>query len=465
MAGPGIRYSELARVLSQHFRLTLAVPSQASGNSGRKPSPIGNRMEQGPTRSTLRIGESEVWPYERSQWDSLAPIATKADVVLACGDTLADFPQMTDLAAPIVIDGYDPHTLETLSLWAGEPIDTQIARHDERLAILERQCQTGAFFICGNERQRDWWLGLLEQQGRVNPVTYGDDPSLRRLIDVVPYGLPAEPPKASRPVLRGVWPGLDLEDLIVLWGGGLWEWLDPLTAIRAVQRLVEGGRSVRLVFPGTRHPNPSVPDMPIRAQAMALAEELGLRGQYVLFGEWVAHEDWAAVLLEADVGISLHPDTVEARLAARSRALDYIWSGLPMIVTQGDAISEVVEEYGLGAVVGFGDDAALAQAILTVIGQPRDAWQAGFARAQAELTWERAAQPLIRFCRQPYHAADQRYGAMAQTRDSSAALHQAIAQRDAEIARLQALVTGYEQGRLMRLMRETQRWRKRVGLP
>ncbi len=459
MAGPGIRYFELARVLSRHFRLTLAVPGETGGGSvGRL------RMGLRPPIVGKANSSIEVWPYQPSQWGSLATIATQADVIIACGDTLADFPEVADLGVPLVIDGYDPHTLETLALWVDEPLPVQDARYKERLTILQQQCQAGDFFICASERQRDWWLGLLEQGGRVNPLTYADDPSLRRLIDIVPYGLPPEPPQTLQPVLRGVWSGLGPNDRIVLWGGGLWQWLDPLTAIRAVCRLVDHGTPVRLVFPGTRHPNPNVPDMPMRAQTIALADELGLTGQYVFFGDWVPYKDWPAVLLEADVGLSLHPDTVETRLAFRSRALDYIWSGLPLVVTRGDAISEVVKRHGLGAVIDYGDDAGVADAIQTLLERPRDAWHNQFSQARAELTWEHAAQPLIEFCRQPYRAADWPIHACTQSEGIDAVLQEDVAQRDAEIAHLQGLVTGYEQGRFMKVMRRIQHWRRKATL-
>ena len=348
-AGPGIRYRELSRVLAQHLSVTLAVP--------------------GPTG--LADSHSRCGPTNVNQWQSLATVANQSDVLVACGDSLAEFPALAELGTPLVIDGYDPHTLETLALWAGEAGTVQSARHGERLAILRRQCQAGDFYLCASERQRDWWLGLLEQQGRINPATYADDPSLRRLIDVVPYGLPAEPPRATQPVLRGVWPGIGTEDRIVLWGGGLWEWLDPLTALRATRRLADAGRAIRLVFPGTRHPNPDMPDMPMRARTLALADELGLTGAHAFFGDWVPYEDWPAVLLEADVGLSLHPDTVEARLAYRSRVLDYIWAGLPMVVTRGDATAELVSSYGLGRVVDFQDDAAVAEALQLLAGRRR----------------------------------------------------------------------------------------------
>jgi GT2 family glycosyltransferase/glycosyltransferase involved in cell wall biosynthesis len=391
LAGPGIRYRELARVLAQESTVTLATPGEA------------------------RPGEMpfETWSYSPGQWNTLAPAANRADVIVACGDTLAQFPALSALGTPLVVDGYDPHTLEGLAMWAGDADGAQVRRHEERLSILRLQCRAGDFFICASERQRDWWLGLLEQQGRINPRTYAADPSLRQLIDVVPYGLPSQPARATGPVLSGVWPGVSRGDRILLWGGGLWAWLDPLTAVRAVRRLVdhypEVGR-VRLVFPGTRHPNPSVPDMPIRMRTMALAQELGLADKYVFFGDWVANEDWPGVLLEADVGLSLHPDTVEARLAYRSRVLDYVWAGLPMVVTRGDAAAEMVEKYGLGIVVDYGDVAAVSEGIarllLALETGLEESYRDRFDLARAELTWEKAAQPLIRFCRQPHRAAD-----------------------------------------------------------
>jgi glycosyltransferase involved in cell wall biosynthesis len=361
------------------------------------------------------------------------------------------------------VDGYDPHTLETLALWADQPLRVRIDRHGERLAILQYQCQAGDFFICASERQRDWWLGVLELCGRINPHTYDDDPTLRDLIDTVPYGLPSEAPQATRPVLRSVWPGITKQDVVLLWGGGLWEWLDPLTAVRAARRLIDRNLAVRLVFPGARHPNRAVPEMPMRAQTLALADELGLTGQHVFFGDWVPYQDWPAVLLEADLGLALHPNTAEAHLAYRSRVLDYVWAGLPMVVTRGDVLSEVVDRRGLGRVVDYGDDAGVADAIEALLERPRSAWQERFAAARAEMTWERAARPLVEFCRNPRRTSDRNPLLSAKSDETDPDLAQVIVDCEAEVARLRDLVAGYEQGRLMRLARRMQRWREKLG--
>jgi tRNA (mo5U34)-methyltransferase len=146
--------------------------------------------------------------------------------------------------------------------------------------------------------------------------------------------------------------------------------------------------------------------MPVHQAAVQLAEELDLLGDYVLFGDWVPYEEWPNYLMEADVGLSLHPDTVEARLAFRSRVLDYVWAGLPAVVSRGDATSELVQDGNLGVVVDHGCDGAVADAVLGLLDTPRSTFRKRFSRAQAEMAWERAARPLVAFCRNPQRAAD-----------------------------------------------------------
>jgi glycosyltransferase involved in cell wall biosynthesis len=443
MAGPGIRYWELAKVLAQHFQVTLAVPGETS-------------------LSTIDV---QLWPYDFHRWESLALAVERADAILLCGDMLAWFPALEEAEVPLVVDGYDPHPLETLELFTGAP--EQDEKHRERERILHMQCRAGDFFVCASERQRDWWLGLLEATGRINVHTYGEDPSLRRLVDIVPFGLPSSPPRHTQQTLafKGVWPGISPADKVVLWGGGLWQWLDPLSAVRAMARIQEQRDDVKLVFPGTRHPNmEAIPDMPMHQATLRLAEELDVLNRCVFFGDWVDYDEWPNYLTESDVGLSLHFDTVETRLAFRSRVLDYIWAGLPMIATRGDATSEIVSRFGLGKVIDYERDDDLTAALLCLLEKPKSDYAAHFERARAELTWEQAAEPLVTFCQHPRRAPDKVDGlrpppaawewwelACSQSVEIDA-LRAARAQQDAETARLRALVAGYEKGRFIRLM-------------
>ena len=64
----------------------------------------------------------------------------------------------------------------------------------------------------------------------------------------------------------------------------------------------------------------------------------------VLFVDgWIPYDDRAGYLLDADVGVSLHRNHLEAVYAFRTRMLDYLWAGLPVVCTREHSFAELVE--------------------------------------------------------------------------------------------------------------------------
>ena len=103
------------------------------------------------------------------------------------------------------------------------------------------------------------------------------------------------------------------------------------------------------MFLGLRHPNPAVPEMPVATELQALSAQLGLTGKHVFFNPgWVPYERRADFLLDADVAVSTHLDHLETRYSFRSRVLDYLWAGLPMVLTAGDVLADEVADGGPG---------------------------------------------------------------------------------------------------------------------
>lgn len=435
MAGPGIRYFHLSRVLQKYADLTLAIIPQD---------------DQAITRIQSQLPNTSVTAYTRGEWDSIKQAAQLAEVVIVPTGLIADFPNhLANLDGTIVIDGYNPLLAESLAMSAISDAGQQpSARYKQYLAAIYPQYLLGDFYLCASERQRYWWLGQLEVTGRINPATYQADPSLRNLVDVVPYGLPEKPPQKTKPVIRGIWPGIEADDILLLWGGGLWIWLDPLTAIRAVAQLYDAHSKIKLIFPGTRHPNTDMEKFaPTHfADIYACAQQTGLLDTAVFFGDWIPYADWPNVLLECDVALSLHYETLETSLAFRSRILEYIWAELPVITSHGDATSDLVERYDLGITVQPQNVDAVAQAILQIIESPVDR-RAKFTTAREALTWERAAEPLIRFCQNPRRAADRQapLGANLSNYNVETAVHR--------ITELEQLVKAYENGKFIRFMR------------
>jgi glycosyltransferase involved in cell wall biosynthesis len=244
---------------------------------------------------------------------------------------------------------------------------------------------------------------------RINPLTYDADETMESLITAVPFGVPDDPPVHRRQVLKGVVPGIGTDDKVILWGGGVYNWFDPLTLVRAVQQLHARHPDVRLFFLGMKHPNPDVPDMRMAWETRQLSDNLGLTDKVVFFNEeWVPYDERQNYLLESDLGVSTHLDHVETAFSFRTRILDYLWAGLPVVATGGDSLGQAIDGHGLGVTVPPGDVAALEAALEAFL---FDEERVGAARASVaafapSMTWSRSLEPLLRFCRSPQRAPD-----------------------------------------------------------
>jgi glycosyltransferase involved in cell wall biosynthesis/prefoldin subunit 5 len=382
MAGPGIRYWELARALAGELRVTLAAPAPIDL------APAGFACAH----------------YAPGDAASLAALTASADVVLANGYLLLRHPELALVAAPLLLDLYDPTLLENLELFRERPAAERAAQLDQDLGLLRAQLAAGDAFICATERQRDLYVGALMAQGRISPELAEADPLLRRLIDVVSFGLPAEPAQWRAPALRGLLPGVGPDSPLALWTGGLWDWMDPQTLIRAMPAVGAAIPGARLVFLAGRHPGPAAP-MRAPAAARALADELGLLGASVHFyDDWVPYARRADFLLEADLLVSLHRPGLESAYAAvRSRFLDHLWAGRASLVGAGDAAAALVERHGLGLAVPPQDVAATSAALIALLGDADE--RAACARRAWDLAeeyaWGRVAGPIRRFCAAP----------------------------------------------------------------
>lgn len=390
MAGVGIRYWEISCSLAAHgHQVVLAIPNQTA----------------------LSAAGVTVRTYD-PEGKVLKGLASEAQVILLQGFIFYEFPFLKEIDRPIIVDVYTPIVLENLEVHTFRTPGQRKAVHERDLSVVLDQLRRGDFFVCANERQRDYWLGVLSALGRINPYNYQADKSFRGLIDVVPFGLPSEPPRHSRPVLRGQVPGIAEDSRIILWGGGVWSWFDPLSLVEAMPEVVRAVPRARLVFWSSRHPNSetaAVMGSFVYDRTLARSKELGLFGESIFFhGEWVPYEERQNYLLEADVGVCLHQDLAETRLAFRTRLIDYIWTGLPMVVSAGDSLSEVVGECGLGKVVPIGDASRIASALVQILSlpDPRQAYRQTFASVRERFTWERAVQPLLRFLQSPQRSRD-----------------------------------------------------------
>jgi len=384
MAGPAIRCIELARQLQSEFEVCVFSPGGGA-----------TEYTQPPTDSFKIIaGAGKTQLYD---------LAKEFDILIVQANVLKNYPGLGRLEKFLIVDLYDPILFSLLVQFQDEPV-TASSSYRLMHQVLERHMLAADFCLCASERQRDYYLGRFCALGRIDPDMYAFDPSLRKLIDVAPFGVSQVKAVKQSVGMRGL-PGISESDFVLIWGGGVWDWFDPLTVIKAVEILSKKQNNIKLFFMGVHSPNPQVPRMSMAAKAEELARESGLLNKNVFFNEsWVPYEKRADYLLEADVAVSAHYDLIETRFSFRTRILDYFWAGLPTITTTGDDLSNLIETSKAGITTGYEnvDDWVKAISTLSENESLRKQYAENAANLRQKFYWSQSAEPIARFCRDPY---------------------------------------------------------------
>ena len=335
------------------------------------------------------------------------------DVAVVQGRVSLERPDLLEGPIPVAFDWFDPFHLEALHRGGADRIRRMDLVDGARQTLLG-QAERGDFFVCSNKSQRDHWLGFLAAVGRVNHLTHGTDPSLRALIDVAPFGVAAETVPPGTPALDE-FASVGPDDPIVLWAGGLHDWLDPVVVVDAMPRVLDANPDTRLVFMAGPHPNTSLETMGVRGEAIERSRELGLFGDTVLFvTRWIDHDERLAWFAEATVGVVTHTDHLEAAFSHRSRLLDHLAVGLPTVGSSGDPLSTLLRGSGAARTVPPGDPDGLADALIDVISDDelRQSMRSAALTLGGAMRWEQTLEPLRRWIATAAPAADRAPGAV-----------------------------------------------------
>lgn len=375
MAGIGIRYQEMARRLPRPgIEVVLLNPGPLDEVGSDLPLYDLRRFEPG----------------------QLARLLADCDAVVAQGqlanDVLLEAPEL-----PVAVDLYDPFLIENLSYYATLGLDPY--RNDHATWVL--QMSRGDFFLCSSDEQRQFYLGFLAALGRLNPPAVAADPDLEKLIAVVPFGVPDRLPDAQ-PLL----PERRAGERRLLFGG-LYDWYDPWPVLQALERLDRPEWTLLLI----RNPNPEATPQRLFREVQTWCEARGYWQERVQVLDWIPSHRRYDLLRDVDLLVSTHRVNVETRLSLRTRFLDALAAGCPIVTTEGGAMSRLLQQHGAGWVVPQCDAVAVGEALSEVLdtataGEGAVAKRLAAGRALLEqLSWNRALEPLVRFCRQPYRDA------------------------------------------------------------
>jgi hypothetical protein len=342
MAGSALRAWELARVLlGAGHEVVLAAASGSSHPEGHGP-PV---VAKPPWR----------WP----------------DAVLAPPWCL---PPRAFLGNQLlVVDGATPLLAELDACPTTPEIVRRRRTAGARLPLVTARADA---ILVASDEQAKWWSDRLA--GRA------DVPLIQ-----VPFGIPDTDPAADAESIDGVPAGWS----VVLWWGGVWPWLDLDTLLDARARL--GSAKVSVVVPTAVRPG-GVIHMTTDDLGAAAARHGLQKPAVVPLEHWVPYAERHRVLNRSAVLAVLHQPGPETELSFRTRALDGVWSAVPLLLSEGGAAARITSSRGWGAVVPPGDAKLTAAAVDLLLGdRSQDRCRAALAADRDAWRWSTVAQPLV----------------------------------------------------------------------
>ena len=350
MAGPGIRAWHLASELAKYFPTSLIAKRDELGAGGVSPSP-GNV------------------PLDIIPHGSPAARAAMRDATVLIGQPARGF-RKRRRAQRIIFDLFDPTVLELRELYGIRPSLRQRAHLAAEWWRLSEALMVGDVLMCAAWKQRELYETIQSGSAPWIEVPFGID-----LADVSSCDRPA--------------------DDIVVWNGGVWEWLDPATAVDAIVRLNSEGLRVKLLFLGRARPNLDLIDRRRDDRFDALLERAG---PHVSANDaWIPYRERLSWLRSGRIAIMLHRRTAEAEYSIRTRLFDAIAAGIPVVATSGGFAAELVVQEGLGMVVPPGDVAAVADAIRHLLTNDQSYRECvkNLERIRPRFAWELVTRPLV----------------------------------------------------------------------
>jgi glycosyltransferase involved in cell wall biosynthesis len=242
-------------------------------------------------------------------------------------------------------------------------------------------------------------IGQLSMAYRLNRKTWGYD-----FVHTVLPGAPSRraEPKESLKVRGDLVP----EDaFIVLWCGGYNVWTDIETLFHALNDAMEKDPRIHYVSAGA---GVRIANNDSYERLLEMIARSPHCDRFHMLG-WQPASVVPTLYQQADVGVNLDAYHYETVLGTRTRLVEMMHYGLPVITTLGCELSYIVEEKGLGLTFHIGDAAAFSSHILALAHDP--SWQARLARQAYEytrdhLSFRNTTEPFLKWAKEPYFAPD-----------------------------------------------------------
>ena len=259
--------------------------------------------------------------------------------------------------------------------------------------------QGGDAYSACSTPQKFALVGQLSMAGRLNRQTLGYDFS-----HVVLPGAPSKQEDGGEGLkLRGE--RFSNDAFVVLWCGGYNVWTDVDTLFQAVSQAMD--RDARIVYVSAGA-GVKLAQNNSYERLLEMIAASPHRDRFHMLG-WQPNKVLPKLYRQADVGINLDAFHYETLLGTRTRLVEMMHYGLPVITTLGCELSYIVENQGLGLTFPIGDAGTFRDHILTLASnrsRQKTLSEQVLRYTSQELSFKKTTRPMREWAYKPYFAPD-----------------------------------------------------------
>jgi glycosyltransferase involved in cell wall biosynthesis len=296
----------------------------------------------------------------------------------------------------------------------GDPLTiSQVARFRQgtdqgigtAIALMRQVLERGDVFSACGMPQKHALAGELAMCGRLNSRTLGYD-----FIEVIypgaaPYRITNQ--LTTRRAVREAH-GIDSDAFIVLWAGGYNTWTDVVTLFKGLEIGMERNPRVHFLSVGASTYQAAETQYD---HFVHLATHSPYAGRFHFLG-WQSWKEMSSFYQASDVGINIDALHYETIYGTRTRLVEMLAYGLPVITTDGCELSSILKVGQAGRSFATSDWAQLAQHIQQLADAPDQLQQmqrAGCQLIESDLSFHATTTKLRSWAKAPF-AAPNRVG-------------------------------------------------------
>jgi glycosyltransferase involved in cell wall biosynthesis len=329
-----------------------------------------------------RVGGIRVTAFRRDE--ALIRLMSNMDAVVVSycmGSTTEYVINHVPAGTLLIGDAYVPIHVEVSARDAVD-VEREESEFQADLPRWNAALQRSDLLLVASPQQRLYYTGLLAALGRITPSTYRDD----RILEV-PFGIHQdETPPAAHPH--------SANGMHALWFGGVYPWFDASALVDSIRLVRDRGIPFELTLAGARNPFVQHEDF-IQHADDALSSAQAAPHVHVV--DWVPYRERRRVYEGHDFIISLNKTGPENQFSWRTRLVDYVWSGLPVLTNGGDPLAERLIAAGAAMRLAAATPEAIADAVDLLWREPERlaTMRAAMADARLQLDWRLAIRPLV----------------------------------------------------------------------